>query len=73
MRTRPAMPWRAQVGLFTVLLIGLAVWLSILVVVLAMCRAAAHDDGIAGLDEQPQQREGITAEPPAPGAVLAHH
>ena len=77
-RPRAAVPGRAEVGLFTVLLIGVAAWLSILVVVVAMCRAAAHADGKSDISTRTVDRAGqlgTTAAPeaPAPGAVLIHN
>lgn len=62
--------------LFTVLLIGLAAWLSILLVVIAMCRAAARADGNLELGNRRSER-GSSAptgtEAPAPTAVLIGH
>jgi hypothetical protein len=58
-------------SLLTVLLIGLAAWIAILVVVLAMCRAAAHAEGKA--EHMDPARAPSAADAPAPGAILITH
>jgi hypothetical protein len=58
-------------SLFTVLMIGLAAWISILVVVLAMCRAAAHAEGRVERTDPAQAPPATDA--PAPTGVLVSH
>jgi hypothetical protein len=59
---------RELMSLTTVLLIGLAAWISILVVVLAMCRAAAHAEGkLERADPAPAP---TATDAPAPSSIL---
>jgi hypothetical protein len=62
---------RESMSLTTVLLIGLAAWISILVVVLAMCRAAAHAEGkLERVDPAPTP---TAKDAPARASILASH
>jgi hypothetical protein len=64
-------PFGDSMSLLTVLLIGLAAWISILLVVVAMCRAAAHADG---KDERVDPaRTPASTDAPAPNAILVSH
>jgi hypothetical protein len=58
-------------SLLSVLLIGLAAWIAILVVVVAMCRAAARAEGKAELSDP--ARAPAAADAPPPGAILITH
>jgi len=60
-----------SMSLSTVLLIGLAAWISILVVVLAMCRAAVHAEG--KVERVDPARAPTSTDPSAPNAVLVSH
>jgi hypothetical protein len=58
-------------SLFTVLLIGLVAWISILVVVLAMCRAAALAD--RSVERVDPAQAPTSTDAPAPSAILVSH
>ncbi len=60
-----------SMSLFTVLLIGLLAWISILVVVVAMCKAAAHAEG--KFERVDPAQAPTSADAPAPSAFLVSH